>query len=193
MGVGYVLGNLFQQEVKVRNTCFLYLGLACLSCFLLLRFINGYGDPNAWEVQINSFAFTLLSFINVSKYPPSLDYLLITLGVTFAIWPLIEKWQGRTVQYILTFGQVSLFFYLVHLPVIHLLTKAYVQYRYHYTSDWILFNHFRTNHVPWPENYEFSLWLVYGVWIGITYLLYFACQWYRSYKQSHPYTWLRYL
>lgn len=193
MAFTYAIGHWFQQPPAIRNKRIVCLGLACLSLFIIFRGFNFYGDPNPWETYANRHIFTLLSFININKYPPSLDYLLLTLGITFSIWPLFEKLHGRAAQFLLTFGQVPLFFYLIHIPIIHILAIIFSHAYYHSSGQWFFHNQMRSNNVPWPSTYEAKIWLVYTVWAIVIFITYFCCKAYRSYKQSHHYAWLRYL
>lgn len=110
MVLGYGLGPWMQAPLAQRNKNFMLLGASFLLAFVVLRFLNGYGDMIHWQTQPRGEIYTLLSFIKVTKYPPSLLFILITLGTVTLLWPLWEYWRGATSQFVLTFGKVAIFF-----------------------------------------------------------------------------------
>jgi len=177
MALGYCLGSWFHLSAAVRSKRFFWLGIACLAFFILMRTFNLYGDPTPWEVQSRGAIYTFLSFINVTKYPPSLFYLLLTLGIVFTLWPLLEKWRGWTSSVVLTFGKVPMFFYLIHLPIIHLSAVLY----------WAFLG------ITPPLHAGYSLSLVYVAWIGVLIFSYPLCAAYKKYKSTHNYAWLHYI
>src|SRR5947207_1145993 len=118
MAAGYGFGALLKREPNERRNWIFGLGVGLILLFILIRGINGYGDPNPWSRQKNGL-FTLFSFLNCHKYPPSLAYLLMTLGPALVVLALLERGTPRWLGPILVFGRVPLFYYLIHLPLIH--------------------------------------------------------------------------
>jgi uncharacterized membrane protein len=164
MALGYCFGELLQQAPQQRHWGMAALGLTCVGLFLLLRLNNLYGEPQLWQASPRGALYTALGVLNVTKYPPSLQYLLMTLGPVLLLLPLLERWHGVWAQRIMVFGRVPLFFYLVHLPLIHLSSRiaAKVLYRAHPQIGSSL-----------PAGYDPSLLRVYLMWaltIVITYL-----------------------
>ncbi|HJY41759.1 MAG TPA: heparan-alpha-glucosaminide N-acetyltransferase domain-containing protein, partial [Steroidobacteraceae bacterium] len=119
MSLGYCIGSLFELGREQRVQRFMWLGTASLVAFVVLRAPNVYGDPSDWTLQGTTLN-TLLSFVNVQKYPPSLHYLLITLGVGFLLLAAFESARGKVSEVLRTFGQVPLFFYVLHVALAHL-------------------------------------------------------------------------
>ena len=119
IGLGFCAGTLFELEAQARRRMLLIAAAVCLALFVLLRLVNVYGDPHPWEVQASG-VMTLLSFMNVHKYPPSLLYLLATLGIACFLLAQFETFKGRTLEVLLSFGRVPLFVYVLHIIVAHL-------------------------------------------------------------------------
>jgi len=138
MALGYVIGPLFKQEPAVRRRFLIRAGAAITAGFVLLRLTNLYGDPGLWSVQ-GSFLATLLSFINCEKYPPSLLFLMMTLGPALILLALLESMKGRFAGIFTTFGRVPFLFYIVHLPFIHIIAGALAWVRGAYFME-IMFN-----------------------------------------------------
>ena len=122
MALGYATGSLYKTEISpaIRKKYLLYIGITAIILFIVLRAVNVYGDRATWSVQKSSL-FTLLSFLNTTKYPPSLLYSLMTLGPALVFLSLMEKPLGKWAQPILHFGRVPMFFYILHIYLIHLL------------------------------------------------------------------------
>ena len=188
MAAGYGLGALLVKEAAERRRGLLVLGATATMLFVVLRWINVYGDPDPWSSQRNA-AFTLFSFLNCHKYPPSLLYLLMTLGPALLVLGWMDKGSPRWIQPIVVFGRVPLFYYLLHLPLIHGLSVL-VAFLRHGRADWLLAN---PGDAARPENFGFGLPVVYLVWIGIVAALYPVCQWFAQVKQRHKSAWLSYL
>ena len=169
-----------------RKKNLLLLGILSISTFLMIRAINIYGDPAPWSLQKN-WLFTLMSFINVSKYPPSLLYLLITIGPTFIVLFLLEDFKTRATDFLLVFGRVPFFYYVLHVLVIHaaaLFTLAALG------RDWrlmiVTMEAFTTDKVA---SYGYSLGVVYLVWVLVVLFLYPFCKKYMTYKLVHKEKW----
>lgn len=190
MLAGFATGKLFELSSMKRKNLFLKIGLASISLFIIVRYINIYGDPSKWSYQKSS-VFTFLSFMNVTKYPPSLLYSLITLGIMFLILYLTEDVRNRLTSIVIVYGKVPMFYYLIHFYVIHsiLMCILFAQ-GYH----WADFN-FGALHFGRPEAPSgLPLWGVYIVWTCVVVSMYPLCKWYGNYKLSHPEKkWLRYL
>ncbi len=118
--VGYSLGQAFAWKWQYRRAFLLRAGLVATALFLILRSINVYGDSVKWSKQ-NSAAFTVLSFLNTNKYPPSLLFLLMTLGPALVLLWVVDGRTPRFLRPVLTFGRVPLFFFLLHIPLIHVI------------------------------------------------------------------------
>ncbi len=169
MALGYGCGDLFHRTREQGRSIFLKLGLACLALFLVLRGLNGYGDFQP-RVSDESLTKTILSFLNCTKYPPSLDYVLMTLGpALILIWALDGR-NGPILRFFATFGRVPLLIYLVHVPVIHLASLAVAQYR-HGGFDFLL-AHPISGREAFPETFGFGLLGVYLAWALMIALLY---------------------
>ncbi|AYL99554.1 DUF1624 domain-containing protein [Mucilaginibacter celer] len=189
MALGYCLGGWYTSgyDVAKRQRNLLIAGGACIAVFIVLRYSNLYGDPVKWSVQKNVF-FTFLSFINVNKYPPSLLYLLITLGSAFIFLSLTEKVKNGFVNVVSVYGRVPMFYYLIHIYIIHLIaiiaSAVTPGQNWHL---WILTKPIWFTHDL--KGYGFSLPVAYLVWIAIVVGLYPLCKRYDAYKQANKQKW----
>ncbi len=187
MSLGYSLGSLYAKDVMpaLRRKYLLIIGSTAVLLFIALRASNLYGDQSKWEEQKDGL-FTLMSFINTTKYPPSLLYSLMTLGPSLIFLGLMEKPLGSWSKPILHFGRVPMFFYLVHLYLIHLLATAALVIAgidWHQTIITRGLRNFR------PEGFGFSLPVIYFIWAFVILILYPLCKWYDKYKTSHKEKW----
>ncbi len=162
------------------------IGLGLVAVFFLLRLSNLYGDPTSWQVQERGWLFTAASVLNTTKYPPSLLFLLMTLGPALAIMPLLERWTGRLADIVRVFGRVPFFFYLVHLPLIHGFAVV-VQLWLYGDAIW---NPFAG---PPPEGYDGALWKTWAVGLLTAVVLYWPCVWFGELKRRSTNPLLRYL
>jgi uncharacterized membrane protein len=186
MSLGYCIGPLFDREPARRLQWLVYLGAAALAAFVLLRATNWYGDPADWYVQSTTLQ-TLLSFINVQKYPPSLLYLLLTLGVALLALAALESARGPTAEVLRTFGRVPLFFYVLHIALAHL-AAGILGYAMGYhtallSDDFMLV----------PRQWGYGLAGVYLAWLLVVATLYPACRWFAAVKRRRDDWWLSYL
>lgn len=194
MAIGYCSGSLFNPEYnpEKRRTILLSLGLIGTALFIILRYNNTYGDLSHWSVQ-TSFAFTILSFLNVSKYPPSLLYTLMTLGPALIFLALTENPMNAFTKKITVFGRVPMFYYLLHIFLIHLFALIAAGISGYKWSDMILTT--MINRSPALKGYGFNLLTVYLVWVALIFILYPICKWYDDYKRTQRTSrwWLSYI
>lgn len=191
LAAGYCFGAVYQWEPERRRRFLLKLGSGLLVGFVLLRAINVYGDPSRWSVQEN-YIFTLLSFLNISKYPPSLLFLLLTLGTAIFALPWFERIeQGWLSRIFITFGRVPLLFYMGQWITVHVLAMLAGSLAGQ-PIGW-LFTGLLDRPAPNPGNLGFSLWVVYAFWFLGLLLLYPICRWFAGVKRRRKDWWLSYL
>ena len=190
MLAGFGCGRIFELSAAVRKKIFLRVGLAALGLFIVLRYSNLYGNPTPWSVQKNAL-FTFLSFINYSKYPPSLLFDLVTLGCLLLLLAAAEGQRNRFISFASVYGKTPLFYFLIHLYVIHLAMFIMVFCQGYHPAD-LVFGPFKFGRPAAGSG--ITLPYVYAVWLGVVVLMYPLCRRYGSYKKSHPEKkWLRYL
>jgi uncharacterized membrane protein len=188
MAAGYAFGRLSTQPASRRERTYLVLGAVLTAGFLLLRFGNRYGDPSPWAPQATWWR-TVLSFLNTTKYPASLLFLLMTLGPAIAALPWLERMRGRAGEMLVTIGRVPLFFWLLHVPLIHLVAVVFSFLRYGEVVPWL----YRNPPTALPEGYGYGLPVVYTVVVGVVAALYPLCRWFAGVKRRRPEGWLSYL
>jgi uncharacterized membrane protein len=189
MPLGYCLGSWYTADYNIqkRQRNLLILGCFAIASFIVLRYTNLYGDPVKWSVQKNAF-FTFLSFIKVNKYPPSLLYVLLTLGGAFLFLSFTEKLKGAVVKVVSVYGRVPMFYYLIHIYVIHLV--AIIASALLPGQDWKIW--ILTKPIWFTtdlKGYGFSLPVAYLIWIGLVIALYPLCKRYDAYKQANKGKW----
>jgi uncharacterized membrane protein len=208
---GYYTGYYYLPEFdpETRKPKLILMGYGAIAIFIVFRAINWYGDPSHWARQ-GSGMFTLLSFLNVTKYPPSLLYTLMTLGPALIFLAFFERrgdrWgtgrQGdrwgtkrrdRWGARVAVFGRTAMFFYLAHILLIHLLAVVAAVVTGYKASDMVLSG--RINAQASLKGYGFPLIVVYLIWFGLLLLLYPLCKWFDRYKRTHQASkwWLSYL
>jgi uncharacterized membrane protein len=185
MAAGYALGPVFTRESEARIRTLFALGAALTAGFILLRATNLYGDPAPWSGQ-NGLVATVLSFLNCEKYPPSLLYLMMTLGPALMLLAAFEKAQGAVAGFITTFGRVPLFYYVAHLYLLHALALLYA---WELTGD--VTTLIGAPHKP--AGYGLSLAGVYAVWLFVIVTLYPLCRWFAGVKRRRTEWWWSYL
>lgn len=188
MALGFCFGILYEKEFEQsrRKKWLLALGIGLTVIFFILRGLNIYGDLVPWSQQKNT-VYTVLSFFNVTKYPPSLDYLLITIGPTLILLYLLEYFKPKITDFLLVFGKVPLFFYFLHVFVIHAFAVLGLWIS---GEDW--HRMILTAEVFQKKSlldYGYSLWLVYAVWILVIFLLYPLSKKYMHYKANNKNKW----
>lgn len=190
--IGYSLGQVYFWPQEKRKRFLLRGGLGLIAAFIILRSINVYGDPFRWTTQ-KSAAFTALSFLNTVKYPPSLLFLLMTLGPALV---LLWATEGRTPQALrpaLIFGKVPMFYFLLHIPLIHLIAVAVCYARYGHVHWMFESPSLAQFPITAPPDWGLSLPLIYLAWVFVVMTLYPACRWFASVKQRRTDGWLSYL
>jgi len=191
MLAGFALGHLYWADYnsEKRKRILLWSGIAVTATYLTLRLINGYGDPAPWSEQ-KSGTFTLLSFLNATKYPVSLQYSCMTLGPALIILALTERMKTKFSQMIMVFGRVPFFYYVCHFYLLHLMCVVLFfasGYGWAEVIDKNSFMFFR------PAKFGVDLLVVYLIWILAIVLLYWPCKWFSEYKKNHRQWWLSYL
>jgi uncharacterized membrane protein len=195
MMLGYCFGKLFTKfEAAQRRKVLTWLGLGIILFFIALRATNLYGDAQHWSTQKNS-VFTILSFIDTVKYPPSLLYMCMTIGPAI----LFIAWWGNikngVTKFITVYGRVPFFYYVLHFTWIHVLATAAFFMRGHGFAEATQ----NPGGAPFPPPHftvpgeGYSLWIVYLIWVFVFVSLYPLCKWFSEYKQTHKQWWLSYL
>ena len=187
MAAGYALGPVFALKQHVRVGLLAGLGAAITAGFVLIRAANSYGDPGPWSVQPTVLA-TVLSFVNCEKYPPSLLYLMMTLGPGLVLLAAFEGVRGRLANIVVTIGRVPFFYYVAHLYLIHVLA---VVFAFVVLGDaaWQFGGPLRQK----PPGYGLDLPGIYAVWLFVVAALYPLCRWFAAVKQRRTDWWLSYL
>jgi uncharacterized membrane protein len=192
MAAGYAFGSVYDLDPATRRRVLMRTGTALIAAFVVIRGLNVYGDPAPWQVQ-TSAVFTVLSFVNTTKYPPSLLFLLMTLGPMMLVlaWTDSRRMESGAARALITFGRVPLFFYLLQWPVAHVIAIAVSlaagkDAAYYFISPPAFFT-------AMPPGGGFDLWIVYLCWAAAIPVLYVLCVWYADVKRRHPHSVLRYL
>ncbi len=190
MILGYVFGQLYNAEISFekRRKTLIQLGLGSIGLFILLRSGNFYGDAHHWQTQSTGI-FSLLSFVDTTKYPPSLLYALMTIGPAFLFLAFAESWKNKFLDAITVFGRVPFFYYILHIYLIHavaLVVFIASGYSLSNLDPTALFGGF-------PKGFGVPLWAVYILWAAVVVALYFPCRWYNKYKSSKGHWWLSYV
>lgn len=188
MALGYCFGTLFRKPEAERNRWFHIIGSSAIVLFIVLRYTNAYGDMRPWTVQ-PAWWRTVLSFINCTKYPPSLLYLLMTIGPAILSLPLLERLSGVLARIFTVYGRVPMFYYLLHIYLIHGMAIGVAMIMdlplYYFTDTSMMF-------APKP-GWGFSLPMVYVFWLTAVGILYLPCKWFMNIKLNHKKWWLSYL
>ncbi len=189
MLLGYCMGSWYVQGVSAefRKKKLLLAGTIVTLAFFVIRFINIYGDNIPWSTQREP-VITMLSFFNVTKYPPSLLYLCMTIGPALLLLPWLEQTKASFTKYVVIFGRVPMFYYLLHFFLIHFACMIIFFLNGHTISE-------APTGMIWfrPVEFGYPLWVVYLIWITLVVLLYPLCKWYSKYKATHTDWWLSYL
>ena len=180
MALGYCMGPLFMKDNKQQQNTLLLIGIVSVILFIAVRSINLYGDPQPWQTQ-HIWRRSILSFINCTKYPPSLLFILSTLGPAFILLPFLKRIKRRFANMLLVYGKVPMFFYLLHIYLIHGMA--------------VIAGHFihSNNTAGLTSHTGFSLPVVYAFWLAAIVILYFPCRWFMKIKATSKKWWLSYL
>jgi uncharacterized membrane protein len=182
MALGYGFGAVMELPVERRRQLCLRIGGAAILAFLLLRGLNLYGNPRPWSPDQRSALFAVFSFIDTAKYPASLLFLLMTLGPTILLIPFLERTRGRLSEALAVLGRVPLFYYLVHLPLIHVVAMLVAAIRRGTVDPWFFGDH-PIGVPPTPEGLGFGVPVLLLVSTAVVILLYFPCRWFDSVKR----------
>jgi uncharacterized membrane protein len=199
MAAGYVFGTLYLREPRERRRIMAMLGIAMIVAFVFLRATNLYGNPPVtpsgvsqgdWHIQ-PTVEKTVILFLDVEKYPPSLQFLLMTLGpgILLLAW-LDGKTASGIFKPLLVFGRVPMFFYVLHLYLIHLLAIL-MAVLFHQPGEWLFHGAFMMNGLP--DGYGHGLPFIYLMWLTTLIILYFPCRWFMGVKERRKDWWLSYL
>lgn len=191
MLLGYSMGRFFTTSVNVvtRKKALIITGFSLIALFIILRFTNAYGDPQPWSQQKDGL-YTLLSFINTTKYPASLLYLCMTIGPALLVLAMIENLQNKFTGILTIYGRVPFLYYVLHFYLIHTIGVIIFFATGHGTNEIIDPN------LPFlfrPMHYGYDLWAVYAVWLFVIVVLYWPCKWFNTYRSTHHQWWLSYV
>ncbi|MEE4659295.1 MAG: heparan-alpha-glucosaminide N-acetyltransferase domain-containing protein [Halieaceae bacterium] len=187
MLLGFGTAGIFQQDTVRRDRTLLLTGLVMIAAFLVLRALDIYGDPNPWQQQSAGLQATVLDFMNVSKYPPSLLFLLITLGPMAILCAYADRWSGWLKDTLVMFGRVPFAFYIAHWYLLRVLNLLLAMYQGIEPGRMMTFFFF------FPPEYGLPLSGVYVVWALVIVLLYPFCRWFAEIKKRRNDWWLSYL
>lgn len=187
MFLGYCFGRLlYNTELPKRKAMLLKLGSAIILLFIALRAVDTYGEPVHWSVQKNTL-YSILSFINTRKYPPSLLYMCMTIGPALLFLAIFGEARNRLTRIISVYGRVPFFYYILHFYLIHALSSINFLIRHHNIAEGVNKTDGAPNFIIANEGYP--LWIVYLIWVGIVIALYPLCKWYDGYKTRHREKW----
>jgi uncharacterized membrane protein len=195
MAACFCFGQVFLLQPQARRRIMLRLGFGMTIGFFLLRAINHYGDPIPWSQQ-KSLVFTVLSFFNCTKYPGSLDFLLMTLGPALLALAYLDRRSFTPTNPLIVFGRVPLFYFILHFYLIHAIVVVAAFLRYGSAAAGFIFNPVPAMGGPrqlFPADFGYRLWVTYGVWILTLALLYPLCRWFAKIKATRRNRWLSYL
>ena len=192
MAAGYGLGQVYSWDAERRRAFLMRLGLGLTAAFVVIRWINRYGDPSPWSAQSTPL-HTMLAFLNTTKYPPSLLFLLMTLGPAMLFLRAVDGGVPALMRPALVFGKVPLFYYVLHFPLIHLLAVMTCLVRYG-SAHW-MFESPDLGNYPFtpPPGWGYSMPVVYLIWAFVIIAMYPLCRWYAALKQRRSNGWLSYL
>jgi uncharacterized membrane protein len=189
MLLGYCTGIFFSPaySFEQRKNILSWIGLAAILLFIVVRFINIYGDPVPWSKQ-NTFLNTLFSFIKVQKYPPSLLFMCITIGPGLLLLPILEKYQNRVIRLVRVYGRTPFFYFVIHFFIVHVLATIIFFARGHSMEDALK----AAQQLPFlfiVPGEGFNLQTVYLIWVVVVVIMYPLCKWYDRYKTNHKEKW----
>ena len=195
MSLGYCTASVFSWEPARRQRLLWRAGIAMTIAFLVLRVVNSYGDPSRWSWQPTA-TFTVLSFLNTTKYPPSLMFLLMTLGPALIFLSWMDDRRLSRSNPLIVFGRVPLFYFVLHFLAAHAAIVLMSIAKYGTSALGFMFQPVPSMGGPvqsFPDRFGYDLWVAYTVWIGIVVLLYPICRWFAAVKERNRSPWLSYL
>lgn len=181
MAAGYAIGPWFLQDTKVRQSRLWLASGALMLLFLFLRIDNLYGDPDPWSWQPGGILQSLMSFVRVQKYPPSLLYLSVTISLALGLLALTERYVKQELPVLSLFGRHPLFFYSIHVALIHVASWSMMQALYGQQPHW------ENGGNKLPDGFTPSLALCYGVWLLVLTLMFFLTRWWDKYRRRNLY------
>jgi uncharacterized membrane protein len=187
MLLGFGAAGLFEQAPEKRNSQLVRIGLALTAAFVMLRALDRYGDPHEWHRQTAGSLATIMSFLNTTKYPPSLQFLLMTLGPAAIVCAYADRFHGWFKDTLVMFGRVPFAFYIAHFYLAHALAVVIGIYQGYTASQMMTLFAFN------PKGFGLGLPGVYGVWLLVVALLYPFCRWVAAVKARRTDWWLSYL
>jgi uncharacterized membrane protein len=187
MFVGFGAASLFELPPRTRDERLLRIGMGLVLAFILIRAVNVYGDPHPWDANHGSVTASVMSFLATTKYPPSLLYLLMTLGPAAIACAHAERLRGPIRDALVTLGRAPLAFYIAHLYLIHALTAVLG------TAQGFAASQFMTHYRFFPKGFGVGLLGVYLVWIAVVVILYPLCRWVAGVKARRQDWWLSYV
>ena len=191
MAAGFCFGSIVALAPQQRRQWMTRIGLALTIAFFVIRGMNVYGDPQPWSTQVRGM--TVLSFLRCTKYPPSLDFLLMTLGPALLLMSWWDRITLSKTNPMIVFGRVPLFYFLGHFFLIHGLTIPFALIRYG-RADFLFTPLLSIDPAKiYPPNYGYDLWVVYAVWFAVVLIMYPLCLWYGRLKERTKSPWLSYL
>jgi uncharacterized membrane protein len=194
MALGFCFGPVFLERAT-RRRYLTIIGTVATVAFVVIRAINGYGDPAPWSDQ-SSPTYTVLSFLNTTKYPPSLAFLLMTLGPALLLLAWCDRPGLKPTNPLVVFGRVPLFYFVIHFYAAHATAVLLALLRYGGAALAFVFHPVPSMGGPrelYPAQFGYDLWVAYVVWIGIVLALYPVCRWFAGIKATRRNWWLRYL
>ena len=191
MSAGFAFAPVLRLDPERRRRVLVVSGWTLVAGFLLLRGLNVYGDPSPWSSQ-SSLTSTVLSFLRTTKYPPSLQFLLMTLGPALILLAAFDRLRARLFEPLVVIGRVPLFFFVVHFFALHALVAVLSFLRYGTASFAFLFHPVPSMGGPaglFPPGFGYSLGAVYLAWVGVVAALYPVCAWFAALKRRRPQSW----
>ncbi len=181
MITGYCLGKLYAKNSNAtyRKKFLLVAGIVAICLFVLIRWINIYGNLRPWSTQATPL-FTFLDFVNTTKYPPSLQYILMTIGPALIVLAFSENVSNWFTKKMMVYGRVPFFYYVLHVFLIHLMAYVFFFASGHGSHE------VNFPGVTLPPDAGYPLWVTYLVWLSVVLILYYPCKWYGKYRVSHP-------
>ncbi len=187
MLLGYGAAGLFELPTKKREERLLRIGVSLVIAFIVIRALNVYGDPHPWTFDPNSIAASVMSFLGATKYPPSLLFVLMTLGPAAIVGAFAERFRGRISDALVTLGRAPLAFYIAHLYLIHAAAVALG------VAQGFAAGQFLTHYRFFPKGFGVGLLGVYLIWIAVVLVLYPFCRWVAAVKARRQDWWLSYV